>query len=65
MPSAWLISRPRPSVMKQEKSWLWVKIGLRAVLQHHLAHSLGDVIDPLLNEGERHGIKISAHIASR
>ena len=31
MPSAWLISVPRASAMKQEKSWLWLKIGERAV----------------------------------
>ncbi len=31
MPSAWLIRVPLASAMKQEKSWLWLKIGLRAV----------------------------------
>ena len=31
MPSAWLIRVPRASAMKQEKSWLWLKIGERAV----------------------------------
>lgn len=31
MPSALAISVPAGSVMKQEKSWLWLKIGLRAV----------------------------------
>ena len=31
MPSALAMSVPAGSVMKQEKSWLWLKIGLRAV----------------------------------
>src|SRR5579863_2785104 len=30
-------------------------------LKHHLAHSLGDVVDALLNHGQGDGIKISAH----
>ena len=31
MPSAWAMISPRAVATKQVKSWLWLKIGLRAV----------------------------------